>query len=81
MSKCFAFYECWKDGVHKMSCGVINNADFKKIYRKQGGCCMRNCSFYKEHRDQIRTEKDLKPMSQKQLEERVFYHKLNYKGI
>ena len=78
-SKCFAYYESWKAGEKKVGCSVLNREAFLEIHLKPGGCCFINCPFYKEHRDQIRTDIGLYPMKQEIKDRRDKIYLLNYK--
>ena len=80
MNKCFAYYESWKSGVRRCSCGILNTTAFERIHNKRGGCCMENCAFYKERADQIRSGEFLYDMSKKQKEEQLMFYTMNYKG-
>ena len=81
MNKCFAYEEIIKNGKKRAGCEILNIDAFEQIHKKFGGCCMRNCPFYKESRDQIRSDKGLYQMTdrQKRIQREAF--ESNYKGI
>lgn len=68
------------NGRKKYGCGILLHEAFLKVQEKRGGCCMRNCPFYKEERDQIRCDIGIYNMTNKQKIERDRYYKQNYKG-
>lgn len=74
-NKCFAYYEAWKSGVRRCTCDIMKPEEFKKIRHMNGGCCARNCRFYKPEADLIRSDWGIYPMSQKQIETRKRYDK------
>ena len=59
MLKCFAYYENDINGYTTSGCDVLDRAEFLKIKRKHGGCCAKNCRFYKVSKDQIRTDRGI----------------------
>jgi hypothetical protein len=48
-------YDTWKGGYHKVGCNALNREAFIAIHLKPGGCCAKNCAFYKERPEDIRT--------------------------
>ena len=81
MNKCFAYNEIWKNGYRYNSCECLTHKAFTQVQHKRGGCCMKNCPFYKENREQIRSDIGIYRMSDKQKAEQEKYFKLNYKGV
>jgi len=82
MNRCFAYVESInRNGIKSKGCDILNRKAFIQVQRKYGGCCMRNCNFYKEDRDQIRTDIGLHPMSDKQKKERERFYDLYYKDL
>lgn len=79
MSKCFAYYESWKKGEKRVGCQVLNRQAFAEIHLSPGGCCFKNCAFYKESRNQIRTSDGLYPMSEEIKKRRDKIYLMNYK--
>lgn len=80
MGKCFALVETMRGGRIQTGCDILNRTAFEQVQRKFGGCCVRNCKFYKEDADQIRSDIGIYNMSDKQKRERDRYYELNYKG-
>ena len=79
MDKCFAYHECFRNGIRVNSCDILSRRAFIQTYRN--GCTFNNCPFYKENRDQIHSDIGLYPMSRRQKAEREMYYRLNYKGV
>ena len=80
MNKCFAYEEIIKNGKKRAGCEILNIDAFEQIHKKFGGCCMRNCPFYKEERTQIRSNKGLFYMTDKQKREQKYYYEKYYKN-
>lgn len=56
MNRCFAYYEQIRNGVRSCGCEVLNRQAFWEVQQKHGKCCMKNCRFYKESTDQVRSD-------------------------
>ena len=80
-SRCFAYEEYMLRGIKHKGCEILNRKAFIQVQRKWGGCSIRNCPFYKEDRDQIRSDIGIYPMSNKQKYDQKRYYDLNYKGM
>ena len=80
MDKCFAYEEDTINGFKYIGCAILKEHEFRKVQRK-GGCRMENCPFFKETRDQIRSDWGLYPMSKWQKEDQAMFFDRNYKGL
>lgn len=67
MNKCFAYRE-WTDmhGYKTCNCDILNRTAFRQVQRMYGGCCMRNCRFYKEDADMVRSDWGISFMTERQ---------------
>lgn len=66
MDKCFAYYEKEINGFKMCGCDALNREAFWEVNSKVGGCCAKNCNFYKASRDQIRTDNGVRQLTYKQ---------------
>lgn len=67
MGKCFAMtVKEYASGIKSYGCDILNRDAFIDVRRKRGGCCMKNCAFYKEDPEQIRSDAGIYYMSEKQ---------------
>lgn len=80
MAKCFAYQEEVIHGSRYIGCDILKEPAFRMVQRK-GGCRMENCPFFKETRDQIRSDWGMYPMSKWQKEDQEMYFRMNYKGL
>lgn len=80
MGNCFAYIEYWRNGIRHTGCEILNREAFIKVQHTKGGCCMRNCAFYKEAPDQIRSDIGIYPMSEKTRVKQKKYFDMFYKG-
>ena len=81
MNKCFAYEEIIRNGKKKAGCSILCIDAFESVHKKFGGCCARNCKFYKESRDQGRTDKGIFYLTDKQKRIQRQAYELNYKGL
>lgn len=81
MNKCFASTEIIKNGRKKAGCDILCIDAFEKVHKKFGGCCMRNCNFYKESRDQVRTDRGIFYLTDKQKRMQRQMYEINHKGL
>lgn len=80
MNKCFGYVETIKNGRTIVGCDVLKIDDWEAVHKKYRGCCMRNCAFYKEERDQVRSDKGLFYMTDKQKRKQKEYFDKYYKN-
>lgn len=81
MNKCFAYIENIRNGIRSDSCECLSYQAFSKVQRLRGGCCMKNCSFYKESRDQIRSDSGIYVISDRQKNIQRRYERMKKMGV
>ena len=66
MNKCFAYVETVRNGIRMNGCDCLSRDAFLKVQKKSGKCCAKNCRFFKQTTDQVRTDRGIFYLTAKQ---------------
>lgn len=80
MKDCVAYYEYTAAGITNKGCEALKPDAFRKVQRMRGGCCIANCPFYKQNKNQVRSVYGLYEMDERQKIQQQRFFELNYRG-